>query len=64
VPVSLPNHGGFESKEYLAGALHEALYEMVDYGDSQGVGAFIAANKAPGVRPPGNVPKPVDYVKS
>lgn len=29
------DHGGFESKEYLAGRLREAGYEVVDFGDSQ-----------------------------
>jgi len=29
------DHGGFESKEYLAGMLREAHYEVVDFGDSQ-----------------------------
>ena len=29
------DHGGFESKEYLAGMLREAGYEVVDFGDSQ-----------------------------
>ena len=76
------DHGGFELKEYLAGMLREADYEVVDFGDGRpkpdddypdfvvplahavargdmdrgvaicgsGVGACIAANKAPGVR--------------
>jgi len=29
------DHGGFELKEYLAGMLREAGYEVVDFGDSQ-----------------------------
>ena len=29
------DHGGFESKQYLAGMLRAAHYEVVDYGDSQ-----------------------------
>ncbi len=29
------DHGGFEAKEYLAGMLREAGYEVVDFGDSQ-----------------------------
>ena len=29
------DHGGFELKEYLAGMLREAHYEVVDFGDSQ-----------------------------
>jgi ribose 5-phosphate isomerase B len=29
------DHGGFDSKEYLAGMLCEAHYEVVDFGDSQ-----------------------------
>ena len=29
------DHGGFESKEYLVGMLHEAHFEVVDFGDSQ-----------------------------
>ena len=29
------DHGGFESKEYLAGMLREDHYEVVDFGDSQ-----------------------------
>ncbi len=29
------DHGGFESKEYLAGMLREAHFEVVDFGDSQ-----------------------------
>jgi ribose 5-phosphate isomerase B len=29
------DHGGFELKEYLAGMLHEADYEVVDFGDGQ-----------------------------
>ena len=29
------DHGGFESKEYLAGMLRGAGYEVVDFGDSQ-----------------------------
>ena len=29
------DHGGFESKEYLAGMLREAGYEVADFGDSQ-----------------------------
>src|SRR5580658_3239253 len=29
------DHGGFESKEFLAGKLREANYEVVDFGDSQ-----------------------------
>jgi ribose 5-phosphate isomerase B len=29
------DHGGFESKEYLAGRLREAGYEVVDFGASQ-----------------------------
>jgi ribose 5-phosphate isomerase B len=29
------DHGGFDSKEYLAGKLREADYEVVDFGDSQ-----------------------------
>jgi ribose 5-phosphate isomerase B len=29
------DHGGFESKEYLAGRLREACYEVVDFGASQ-----------------------------
>jgi ribose 5-phosphate isomerase B len=29
------DHGGFELKEYLAGMLREADYEVVDFGDSQ-----------------------------
>ncbi len=29
------DHGGFESKEYLAGMLREAHYEVVDFGASQ-----------------------------
>jgi ribose 5-phosphate isomerase B len=29
------DHGGFESKEYLAKMLREADYEVVDFGDSQ-----------------------------
>jgi ribose 5-phosphate isomerase B len=29
------DHGGYESKEYLAGMLREAHYEVVDFGDSQ-----------------------------
>jgi ribose 5-phosphate isomerase B len=29
------DHGGFESKEYLAGMLREAGYEVVDFGASQ-----------------------------
>jgi ribose 5-phosphate isomerase B len=29
------DHGGFESKEYLAGMLRAAGYEVVDFGDSQ-----------------------------
>jgi ribose 5-phosphate isomerase B len=28
------DHGGFESKKYLAGMLREAGYEVVDFGDS------------------------------
>ena len=28
------DHGGFESKEYLAGMLREAGYEVIDFGDS------------------------------
>ena len=45
------DHGGFELKEYLAGKLREARYE-VDRGVAirgSSVGAGIAANKAPGV---------------
>jgi ribose 5-phosphate isomerase B len=29
------DHGGFELKEYLAGMLREADYEVVDFGDGQ-----------------------------
>jgi len=29
------DHGGFESKQYLAGMLRAAHYEVVDFGDSQ-----------------------------
>jgi len=29
------DHGGFESKEYLAGKLREARYEVVDFGDGK-----------------------------
>ena len=29
------DHGGFELKEYLAGMLREAHYEVVDFGDGQ-----------------------------
>ena len=29
------DHGGFESKQYLAGMLREARYEVIDFGDSQ-----------------------------
>jgi len=29
------DHGGFESKAYLAGRLREAHYEVVDFGDSK-----------------------------
>ncbi len=29
------DHGGFEAKEYLAGMLREAGYDVVDFGDSQ-----------------------------
>jgi hypothetical protein len=29
------DHGGFELKEYLAGMLREAHYEVRDFGDSQ-----------------------------
>jgi ribose 5-phosphate isomerase B len=29
------DHGGFELKEYLAGMLRQADYEVVDFGDSQ-----------------------------
>jgi ribose 5-phosphate isomerase B len=29
------DHGGYESKEFLAGKLREADYEVVDFGDSQ-----------------------------
>jgi ribose 5-phosphate isomerase B len=29
------DHGGFDSKEYLAGMLREAQYEVVDFGDRQ-----------------------------
>jgi ribose 5-phosphate isomerase B len=29
------DHGGFESKEYLAGMLREVRYEVIDFGDSQ-----------------------------
>jgi ribose 5-phosphate isomerase B len=29
------DHGGYESKEYLAGMLREAHYDVVDFGDSQ-----------------------------
>jgi ribose 5-phosphate isomerase B len=29
------DHGGFESKHYLAGMLCQAHYEVVDFGDSQ-----------------------------
>ena len=29
------DHGGFEAKDYLAGRLREAGYEVVDFGDSQ-----------------------------
>jgi hypothetical protein len=29
------DHGGFESKAYLAGMLREAHYEVVDFGDAQ-----------------------------
>ena len=29
------DHGGFELKEYLAGMLYQAHYEVVDFGDSQ-----------------------------
>jgi ribose 5-phosphate isomerase B len=29
------DHGGFELKEYLAGMLREAHYEVVDFGDRQ-----------------------------
>jgi ribose 5-phosphate isomerase B len=29
------DHGGFEAKEYLAGMLREAQYEVVDFGDTQ-----------------------------
>ena len=29
------DHGGFESKEYLVGMLHETHFEVVDFGDSQ-----------------------------
>jgi ribose 5-phosphate isomerase B len=29
------DHGGFEAKQYLAGKLREAGYEVVDFGDSQ-----------------------------
>ena len=29
------DHGGFDSKQYLAGMLREAGYEVVDFGDSQ-----------------------------
>lgn len=28
------DHGGFESKKYLAGMLREAGYEVIDFGDS------------------------------
>ena len=76
------DHGGFELKEYLAGMLRAAHYEVLDFGDGRpkpdddypdfvvplaravarsevdrgvaicgsGVGACVAANKAPGVR--------------
>src|SRR5512141_1320820 len=29
------DHGGFESKEYLAGMLREAGYEVIDFGNSR-----------------------------
>jgi ribose 5-phosphate isomerase B len=29
------DHGGFESKEYLAGMLRKARYAVIDFGDSQ-----------------------------
>lgn len=29
------DHGGFETKEYLAGMLREAYYEVLDFGDSR-----------------------------
>ena len=29
------DHGGFESKQYLAGMLREAHYDVVDFGDSR-----------------------------
>jgi ribose 5-phosphate isomerase B len=29
------DHGGFETKQYLAGMLHAAHYEVVDFGDNQ-----------------------------
>jgi ribose 5-phosphate isomerase B len=29
------DHGGFDTKQYLAGMLHAAHYEVVDFGDSQ-----------------------------
>lgn len=42
VPSSTPecigvaaDHGGFETKSYLAGMLREADYEVADFGDSQ-----------------------------
>ncbi len=33
--VIAADHGGFESKQYLAGMLRAAYYEVVDYGDSE-----------------------------
>ena len=45
VPAGIPkrigiaaDHGGFESKEYLAGMLREAHYAVVDFGDSSETG--------------------------
>ncbi|HXI39336.1 MAG TPA: RpiB/LacA/LacB family sugar-phosphate isomerase [Bryobacteraceae bacterium] len=32
---SAADHGGFDSKEYLAGVLREAHHEVVDFGDSR-----------------------------
>jgi ribose 5-phosphate isomerase B len=29
------DHGGFELKEFLAGKLREAVYEVTDFGDRQ-----------------------------
>jgi ribose 5-phosphate isomerase B len=29
------DHGGFDTKQYLAGMLHAAHYEVVDFGDKQ-----------------------------